>query len=98
MSLNLAETCYPESNGRYREITAKTCCFSQICGMLRMGEAAASCVRCMITMSCLHGGATIASFFPRNYGSGPEPNNFEDIMVRKSAKKKDVIKPEKTQK
>ena len=49
-------------------------------------------------MSCLHGDATIASFFPRNYGSGPEPNDFEDIMVRKSAKKKDVIKPEKTQK
>ena len=46
-------------------------------------------------MSCLHGSATIASFFPRNYGSGLEPNDFEDIIVRKSAKKKDVLNQEK---
>ena len=44
------------------------------------------------------GARQLHPFFPRNYGSSPESNNFEDIMVRKSAKKKDVIKPEKTQK
>ena len=100
--LDLGEAGLPGTNGRYREITGKTCCFSQIRGVLRMEEAAASCA---IPLCCLH--LTVRTVdrkitsirpasrrarqlhpFSRNYGSGPELNDFKEIMVGNSAKKK----------